>query len=128
LPIIERIRRIDQPFLKIKYIWLNYQKKTRTKLISKHVFPALKNYHFWPFWKIHEWIVKKLDVLEKIWDPTRDQRVGLIQKRISCRAVLLQKSNFERIFSRFIFFFWFFHVFWSKMANFRRKVRTLSKL
>jgi hypothetical protein len=80
LPIIERIRRIDQQFSKKKYIWLNYQKKTRTKLISKHVFPALKNYHFWPFWKIHEWIVKKLDVLEKIWDQIRDQRVKIYQK------------------------------------------------
>jgi hypothetical protein len=51
---IERIRRIEEQFSKIKYIWLNYQKKNRTKLISKHIFPALKNYHFWTFWKIHD--------------------------------------------------------------------------
>jgi hypothetical protein len=65
--------------LKIKYIWLNNHKK-KTKIISKHVFSALKNYNFWRFWKIHEWIVKKLDVLEKIRDRIRDQRVKIYQK------------------------------------------------
>jgi hypothetical protein len=80
LPIIERITLFDEQFSKIKYIWLNYQKGNSTKLISKLVFPALKNYHFWPFWKILERIVKILDMLEKISDQIRNQRVKIYKK------------------------------------------------
>jgi hypothetical protein len=33
---------MDEKFSRKNYIWLNNQKKNKTKLISKHVLPALK--------------------------------------------------------------------------------------
>jgi hypothetical protein len=49
LPIIERIRRIDEQFLKIKYIWLNHQIKIEQKVSINTYFKLSKTIIFGRF-------------------------------------------------------------------------------